>query len=183
VIGKIPLRGGYGPFRLVDYYLSGANFSGLESFKGADFSGARLFHAKFVYADLGGAKFDGTRFEDWGAYGWANHSWDQRMKDARNPNDTWWEWESFRYIAFFDHAKLGGATFKGMSVSGASFKWAELARADFKDSDISRADFTNAEGLLDAKFDGACFGRDEEGKPSVKPTGLPESIMRNLRTC
>jgi uncharacterized protein YjbI with pentapeptide repeats len=168
---------------LVDYYLAGASFSPLHSFKRGEFLGARLFATNFTWADLTGAEFNGARLEDWVAYGWANQSWDQRMRKARDPADVWWKWEKYRYIANFDHATLVDAGFEDTSVSGASFKEADLTRARFYASDISRADFTGATGLLDAKFDGACYGSDEEGKPPTKPLGLPEAIMKALKNC
>jgi len=180
VIGKLPLQ--WERLYVRDYYLVGASFSGLPSFRGAEFLGATLFAANFTWADLTSAKFNGARLEDWVSYGWQNNSWDKRMVGTRgDPNEAWWTWERYRYIANFDNAILIGADFRNTGVTGASFKGANITDAYFSGSDISRADFTNAIGS--AKFEGACYGRDDPGRPPTKPIGLPDTTMRLLKTC
>jgi len=87
VIGKLPLQ--WERLYVRDYYLAGASFSGLPSFRGAEFLGARLFGTNFTWADLTSARFNGARLEDWVSYGWRNNSWQQRMLRAR---------ESFRRL-------------------------------------------------------------------------------------
>jgi uncharacterized protein YjbI with pentapeptide repeats len=180
VLGKMTVAPD-NPLELRDYYLAGANFSASKGFRQADFLGATLYATNFTWADLADAQFNGAHLEDWSSYG--TNDWDAHLQAARDPNDNWWNWERFRYIANFDHAHLEGAHFDNTSVSGASFRFGTLTKTTFINTDISRADFRDAVDVGSAVFDQACYGKDDPTKPPTKPFGLPDNIMNKLRTC